>query len=97
LLYTTETGDASPSRDDLTVNSVSPYMIAPNAYLTPAQEDKVEEIVQAINSDIPIHVTIMSKSHVNREHVKFVSTMFHLKIYHSFGQIISVQLLNPNY
>jgi hypothetical protein len=74
LLYTTETGDASPSRDDLTINSFSPYMIAPNAYLTPAQEDKVEEIVQAINSDIPIHVTIMCKSHVNREKCKLVST-----------------------
>jgi hypothetical protein len=72
-------------------------MISHNAHLTPVQEDKVNEIVQAINSDIPIHVTIMCKSHVNREQCKFVSTMFHLKKYHSFGQINSVQLLDPFY
>lgn len=41
-------------------------MIGPNTHVTPVQEDKVEEIVQDINSDIPILVAIMCKSHVNR-------------------------------
>jgi hypothetical protein len=59
-------------------------MISLKVHLTPVQEEKVEEIVQAINSDIPIHVSIMRKSYVNREQCKFVSTMFHLKKYHSF-------------
>ncbi|XP_051220281.1 putative B3 domain-containing protein Os03g0621600 isoform X2 [Lolium perenne] len=61
-----EQGDASSSQDDSRSNNARPYMIGSNAYLTQVQKDKVKEIVQAINSDIPIHVAVMSKSHVNR-------------------------------
>ncbi|XP_047055703.1 putative B3 domain-containing protein Os03g0621600 isoform X2 [Lolium rigidum] len=64
-----EQGDASSSQDDFSSNNVPPYVVG--SYLTQVQEDKVKEIVQAINSDIPIHVTVMFKSHVNRHKCGF--------------------------
>jgi hypothetical protein len=92
-----ETWGAFSSQDDSSSNNARPYMIGSNAYLTQVQEDKVKEIVQAINSDIPIHVTVMAKSHVYRKKCGFVSIMCRLKQYHIFGQISSLQLLQQEY
>ncbi|XP_051220282.1 putative B3 domain-containing protein Os03g0621600 [Lolium perenne] len=76
-----EPGDACASQDDLIANNIPPYMIAHNVHLTPVQKDKVEEVVQDINSDIPVLVTMMCKSNVNREQCKFAFWKIYCDMY----------------
>ncbi|XBI22121.1 hypothetical protein VPH35_063176 [Triticum aestivum] len=63
--YSSEHEDHEIS-DDSKGGSEPPFMLADRASLTRAQEKKVLEKVEEIESDVPLYVAIMSKSNVYR-------------------------------